>query len=180
VHARAAPVVRLEGPLALGHGCLSSLRMASATPPMKCLSVRTRPPLVSSSVSLASRRGLRASPGAAVSPLSGDCSRVLTRFRWVKPVQAAAQTVTIAPSVTDRRKVKICLQSMLQNGWHPLRKLLASANAASITKRRRTTKRGRPRVVSPQDLEPVSRFGTRPPAGRQQNDDGYPISTTCG
>jgi hypothetical protein len=48
----------------------------------------TRLPLVSSSVLLASRRGLQSFLVAAVSPRAGDCSRVLRRFRWVKPPRA--------------------------------------------------------------------------------------------
>jgi hypothetical protein len=84
VLARAPPVVRLKGPLALGHGCISSLRVAPATHADERIPVGTRLPLVSSSVSLVGAVSGR-SWVAAVSPRSGDCSRVLTRFRWVKP-----------------------------------------------------------------------------------------------
>ena len=80
VHPRTTPVVGLKGPLALGHGCHSSLRLASATHAMKLMPVGTQSRLVSSSVSLASRRGPQRLRVAAVSPRSGDCSRVLTRF----------------------------------------------------------------------------------------------------
>ena len=38
VHACATPVVRLEGPLALGHGCLSSIHMTAAPP--RCFTTR--------------------------------------------------------------------------------------------------------------------------------------------
>ena len=76
MHPRTAPVVGLKGPLALGHGCHSSLRLATASDAQ----VWTRSPLVSSS----SRSLAGAVSGtfriAAVSPRSGDCSRVLTRF----------------------------------------------------------------------------------------------------
>jgi hypothetical protein len=46
-------------------------------------------------------------------------------------------------------------RTMLQNGWHPPRKLLASANAVSITEWRQTTKRG-----CPQRREPTVRTTT--------------------
>jgi hypothetical protein len=41
---------------------------------------------------------------------------------------------------------------MLQNGWHPDRKLLASANAVSTPERRQTTKRGCPTSCEPTDV----------------------------
>ena len=76
MHPRTAPVVGLKGPLALGHGCHSSLRLATTSDAQ----VWTRSPLVSSS-----SRSLAGAVSAkfriaAVSPRSGDCSRVLTRF----------------------------------------------------------------------------------------------------
>jgi hypothetical protein len=65
MHPRTATVVGLKGPLALGHGCLSLLRMASAIPPDEISYRRgTQLPLVSSFVSLASRRGLPVAPGS--------------------------------------------------------------------------------------------------------------------
>ncbi len=72
---------------------LSLLKSSDArNPPTKTLAGGTRPPLVSSCVSLASRRGLPEAGVAAVSPLSGDCTRVLTRFHWVKPGPARAKS----------------------------------------------------------------------------------------
>ena len=56
VHPRPTPVIGLEGPLALGHGSFSSFRCGSHFP-TAVKPVRMRPPLVSSSVSLANRRG---------------------------------------------------------------------------------------------------------------------------
>jgi hypothetical protein len=59
MHPRPTPVVGLEGPLALGHGCISSLRMASAcTCVCRCGAVA-----VGKLIRLACRRGLRKLPG---------------------------------------------------------------------------------------------------------------------
>ena len=143
VYPRPAPVVGLKGPLALGHGCLSSLRMASASH-ARSWPVGTRSPLVSSSVSLASRRGLQKNLVAAVSPRSGDCSRVLTRFRWVKPRPALAEWFTAVTAVTILESPARNPRRMLQNGWHFEIKLLASGNAVSMRNGEQTTKRGCP------------------------------------
>jgi hypothetical protein len=60
-------------------------------------------------VSLANRRGLRRNLRiAAVSPRSGDCSRVLTRFLKVKPTTAAAAKASSATPVTAPALPKIC------------------------------------------------------------------------
>ncbi len=60
MHPRAAPVVGLKSPLALGHGCLSSFVWhPSPTPIKNAYRWGRRLPLLSSSVSLASRRGLQ-------------------------------------------------------------------------------------------------------------------------
>jgi hypothetical protein len=60
MHARATAVVGLEGPLALGHGCSLLVAYGIRNPPRSNLiPVGTRLPLVSSSVSLANRRGLQ-------------------------------------------------------------------------------------------------------------------------
>ena len=157
MHPRPAPVVGLKGPLALGHGCLSLLRMASAAH-ARSWPVGTRSPLVSSFVSLASRRGLQENLGAAVSPRSGDCSRVLTRFRWVKPRPALAEcftAVTAVTAVTRLRSPSRNRRPMLQNSWHTEIKLLASGNAV----RRGTATRQRSEdahsVASPQSDPPL-------------------------
>ena len=69
VHARTTPIVRLKGPLALGHGCLSSLHLAAAA-----ALGQPRQPLVSSA-SCSYRRVHPPFPGnvgfAAVSPTFG-------------------------------------------------------------------------------------------------------------
>lgn len=69
VHTRTTPIVRLEGPLALGHGCLSSLHLAAAA-----ALGQPRQPLVSSA-SCSYRRVHPRFPGnvgfAAVSPTFG-------------------------------------------------------------------------------------------------------------
>src|SRR5690349_20161622 len=111
MHPRTATVVRLEGPLALGHVNLSLFLCGTRDSPTRCVSVRTRLPLISCRCVVLYLPAL--TPGgtriAAVSPRAGDCSRVLTSFRWVKPETP-------------------CLQAMFQNGWHVERKLLASGN----------------------------------------------------
>jgi hypothetical protein len=91
--------------LARGAGCsaeksacpwprLSLLNSSGArAPPLSTPTGGTRPPLVSSCVSLASPGAVSRHPRvAAVSPLSGDCTRVLTRFAWVKPGSARAKS----------------------------------------------------------------------------------------
>lgn len=81
---RPAPVVRLEGPLALGHGCISSSyggRCPVYT--LACVHRRSRLPLVSSGLAR-NRRG----PDTRSQPYRqrmGDCSRVLTSLPLVKP-----------------------------------------------------------------------------------------------
>ncbi len=88
MHAGSAPVVRLEGPLALRH---HSLLVASgiAFRPRNSRG-RTRLPARSPQQALClagNRRGPRVSPlgSQPYRRLSGDCSRVLTSLRRVKP-----------------------------------------------------------------------------------------------
>jgi hypothetical protein len=65
MHPRASAVVGLKGPLALGHGCPLLVASGIRNPRREILiPVGTRLPLVSSSVSLANRRGLRRSGGS--------------------------------------------------------------------------------------------------------------------
>lgn len=81
VHPGSAPVVRLEGPLALGHGVLLSCPACScfASTPVGVVLL------------LAGAVPKRFHPGSQpYRRLSGDCSRVLTGFRWVKPGQILA------------------------------------------------------------------------------------------
>lgn len=106
VHPCPAPVVRLESPLALGHGSISLLRLAPAAHTDRRSLCWTRLPLVSSSVPL-DRRGPHSSWVAAVPPRPGDCSRVLTSFAWVKPCRRPARTVTSVTLVPPRCRAKI-------------------------------------------------------------------------
>ncbi len=81
---RPAPVVRLEGPLALGHGCISSSYGSRC--PVYTLSPapQTNRLLVISSGLARNRRG----PETRSQPCRqrmGDCSRVLTSLPLVKP-----------------------------------------------------------------------------------------------
>jgi hypothetical protein len=145
VHPRATAVVGLKGPLALGHGCSLLVACGIRKPaPINLIPVGTRLPLVSSSVLLASRRG---------HPVFLGRSRIATCGRLFE----GTDENSLGQTSPDRRAKhhnrhssnvspagKKVLPRMLQNGWHSERKLLASANAASITKRRQTTKRGCP------------------------------------
>src|SRR3954466_11023444 len=96
MHPRTAPVVGLKGPLALGHGCHSSLRLATTSDAQAWI----RSPLVSSSFRSLAGAVSERSQIAAVPPRSGDCSRVLTRFPWVKPPPAALDMLTSVTPVT--------------------------------------------------------------------------------
>jgi hypothetical protein len=88
MHARSAPVVRLEGPLALGHDVLLILsRLKHSQPPGRS---RVSIGLVCESVGggrAAGRRGPRAyhPRSQPYRRLSGDCLRVLTSLPLVKP-----------------------------------------------------------------------------------------------
>jgi hypothetical protein len=138
---RPAPVVRLEGPLALGHGCISSSyggRYPVYT--LACVHRRSRQPLVSSGLAR-NRRG----PETRSQPYRqrmGDCSRVLTSLPLVKPPCHAVHHRRIpSHSRTTRHSCHsrhgqparryTNVTGMLQNGWHSPRKLLTSAKAAS-------------------------------------------------
>jgi len=79
------------------------------------------------------------------------------------------------------RRGKKLLPRMLQNGWHSERKLLASSNAVSITKRRQTTKRGCPQRREPTErTTSVTSPGPRRPRRWTTERDGCPVSTGCG
>ena len=149
---RPAPVVRLERPLALGHGCISSSyggRCPLDT--LACVQRRSRLPLVSSGLAR-NRRG----PETRSQPYRqrvGDCSRVLTSLPLVKPPcravdhrtdpQGPARPGHSRHSQPARRYTNVI--RMLQNGWHPPRKLLTSVKAAS-----------------PRDGTPINQRGHRP------------------
>lgn len=149
---RPAPVVRLEGPLALGHGCISS-SYGSRCPvyTLACVRRRSRLPLVSSGLAR-NRRG----PETRSQPYRqrmGDCSRVLTSLPLVKPPCRAVdhRTDPQGPARPGRSRHSRHSQParrytnvirMLQNGWHPPRKLLTSAKAASPRGGTPTNQRG--------------------------------------
>lgn len=110
MHPGPPTVVRLEGPLALGHGYVSS-SFADHAP-------RTFPRTTwSLSISLALTGAAPEDPVAAVSPHSGDCSRVLTALAQVKPPYPGEPS---EPS-----------WAALFTGWHPAGNLLASGWATS-------------------------------------------------
>jgi hypothetical protein len=111
--------------------------------------VGTRLPLVSSSVLLANRRGLQRILGR---------SRIATFGRLFEGTDEISLGQTSLQRCAKRHNRHSSHASqrgnnlpprMLQNGWHSERKLLASANAVSITKRRQTTKRGCPHSREP-------------------------------
>lgn len=87
MHAGSAPVVRLEGPLALGHGVLLVVSRSKLSQPSGRSRFATAGVRVSVEAGLATgRRGPQAgSPRSQpYRRLSGDCLRVLMRLRWVK------------------------------------------------------------------------------------------------
>jgi hypothetical protein len=110
--------------------------------------VGTRLPLVSSSVSLASRRGLQSFLGrsriATCGRLFEGTDEISLGQTWPEPTQVALKRFTAVTAVTPLGDPPRNPRAMLQNGWHPDRKLLASGNAVSTTTRRQTTKRGCP------------------------------------
>ena len=160
MHPRPTAVVGLKGPLALGHGCSLLVAYGIRNPHQRNLMpVGTWLPLVSSSVSRASRRGLQRFLGRS---RIATCGRLFegtdenslgqTLPDGAPPV---ASQFTNTTAVTQFRDTPSKPRTMLQNGWHPPRKLLASANAVSITEWRQTTKRG-----CPQRREPTVRTTT--------------------
>lgn len=149
VHACAAPIVRLERPLALGHGCLSLLRLATITPPL----ARETTMAVGKLMRLArNRRGSHGPSFPRTEDQSGFAAVPPTFGRLFEGTEvfALGQTCGFTPRITRPRKPEIPTQpvnptphrpaspgsprnlySMLQNGWHSEIKLLASANAFS-------------------------------------------------
>lgn len=139
VHPCPAPVVRLESPLALGHGSISLLRLAPAAHTDRRSLRWTRLPLVSSSVPL-DRRGPHSILGRSRAATSGRLFEGTDEFCLGQTLPAARPHRHIRHTGPAPVQGKNPLPSMLRNGWHPARKLLASAKADSITKRRQTTK----------------------------------------
>ena len=149
MHAGSAPVIRLEGPLALGHGVL--LVVSRSKPSQPSGRSRFATAMVRGSFGgglAAGRRGPQArQPGSQpYRRLSGDCLRVLTRIRSVKlglsqrtHRQTAVKTFVLGhavprPTAPDRSTPQRTLNKpigMQQNGWQPHGKLLTSGNAAS-------------------------------------------------
>lgn len=79
------PVVRLEGPFALGHGRLLAMSGNITIRPLTAFQLDW-PAGQSEVVFAAGRRGPWTNPGRSrIADFSGDCSRVLTRLRLVKP-----------------------------------------------------------------------------------------------
>jgi len=138
-------------------------------------------PLVSSSVSLANRRGLQ---------------KILVRSRIATfgRLFEGTDEISLGQTSSDRRanhhnrhispalrRGENLLPRMLQNGWHSERKLLASSNAVSITKRRQTTKRGCPQRREPTErTTSVTSPGPRRPRRWTTERDACPVSTGCG
>jgi len=160
MHPRPTAVVGLKGPLALGHGCSLLVAYGIRNPHQRNLMpVGTWLPLVSSSVSRASRRGLQRFLGRS---RIATCGRLFEGTDEISlgqtspaRVRATTEHLTTATAVTPFDDPPSKPRAMLQNGWHPRRKLLASANAVSITEWRRTTKQGRP-----DSREPTARTTT--------------------
>lgn len=146
VHTGPAAVVRLESPLALGHGCFSSFGLVSTTSVTMTLMAAEDAATVGKLIHLAGAAPLRFEKNhrvAAVSPRAGDCSRVLTRFAWVKPGQTRSPTARAQPHpVTKTTSVTIFavpvrnLSAMLPNGW-PLREKTVSFSQCRFEVRRR-------------------------------------------
>lgn len=145
VHAGSAPVVRLEGPLALGHDVLlvvsrtPSGRTSDACPGARLRSVRC-------TLTATARRGPRTRFGSQpYRRLSGDCLRVLTRLRLVKPgllqrtrprwrddLSRFGLTTPRCRYHDNPNQARSTFNpriGMQQNGWQQNGKLLASANA---------------------------------------------------
>jgi hypothetical protein len=132
-------------------------------------------------VSFANRRGPRAvSRSLPYRRHSGDCSRVLTSFGWVKPVPAYPDPLTVVTAVTSSRAIPKNLCAMLQNGWHPLRKLLASGTAVSVRNGPRQPGEDGGSETCPGNPWWVSGMAVRHTlADRRRNEDNCPVHT-CG
>lgn len=103
MNSRTTPIVRLEGPLALGHGLYSL-----PNPAIKFAFTRTRSPLSSASHCVTSADPMDSV--AAVSPRPGDCSRVLTSVLLVKPASPRPCSVTIVTPVKSPAPHPKCAQ----------------------------------------------------------------------
>ena len=137
-----------------------------------------RSSLVSARILLASRRGTdevrgRTSPVAAVSPLVGDCSRVLIWIRRVKPRRPTSGTVTasrgkrsgnalvlvtVVTLATWQADTPKNLEPMLPNGWRTNRKLVSFCQCRCTTAQ--DNKPERSRRYEPTDV-PVTSLSAR-------------------
>ena len=168
---RATPVVGLKGPLALGHGCHSLLRLATASNAQ----VRSRSPLVSF-VSLASRRGLRETP---------DRSRVATfgrLFEGTDEISLGQTSASGLPNVDishSSHRPGVAKKSPPGNVAERLalrQKTVSFWQCRSHTGRRPDNEARMPeQVASPQSRNHCDEPRPRGvPAGRQQSDGGCP------
>ena len=104
VYSRSFAVVRLESPLALGHGSYLLVRLAPRRLVHRLITHAEVDAVAVSKlfVSLANRRGPRKTDSRGSLPyrrLSGDCSRVLTSIRWSNSDEPVARrTDNPAPS----------------------------------------------------------------------------------
>jgi hypothetical protein len=167
VHAGSAPVIRLEGPLALGHGVLLAL---SASPSGRYASQVHR----SGCLACWPARSPDNSGSQPYRRLSGDCLRVLMTLRRVKPCLPqrtgaerrrrqswdGASPNARWPRTRPRERTPI---RMRRNGWQPDGKLLASANAVSTEAAVDNEARMADRLAASTTLPVVYSYGDRGP-----------------
>jgi hypothetical protein len=153
MHPRPTAVVGLKGPLALGHGCSLLVAFGIRKPTPMNPHAGGDAIAVGKLVRLANRRGLQRILGRS---RIATCGRLFegtdeNSLGQTSPDGAprVAEWFTNTTAVTQFQRPQLKPRTMLQNGWHPPRKLLASANAVSITERRQTTKRGCPQRREP-------------------------------
>jgi hypothetical protein len=139
MHTGSAPVVGLEGPLALGHGVLlvvsgSGIRAIRPHTLRNEVGPRGRPGWVGACSCYWPARSPSLSFGWQFGSqpyrrLSGDFLRVLTCLRRVKP-GLPQRTTHCHPKLPDSRSASIQMNPavMAHNCWQPNRKLLASVS----------------------------------------------------
>ncbi len=176
MHPRATAVIGLERPLALGHGNLSLLRVASAFHP-HVVSGWTRSPLLSSCVLRANRRGLRLPDRSRIATCGrlfegtdeislGQTSPLTRRIVDIRHIlhRDVASTKMKSPNVVERLALREKTVSFWQCRFAPG---TAADNETRMIHRPRAHSRFT-RCVEP-----------RPggiPTGRQQNDDYCPFT----
>lgn len=175
MHPRATAVVGLERPLALGHGNLSLLRVASAFHP-HVVSGWTRSPLLSSCVLRASRRGLRLPDRSRIATCGrlfegtdeislGQTSPLDRRFVDIRHIlhRDVASTKMKSPNVVERLALREKTVSFWQCRFAP-------GTAADNETRMIPRPRAHSRSISCVEPRPGG-----VPTGRQQNDDYCPL-----